>query len=83
MGDSAGAGLWWPHVTFDPALFVWGQGAPHWWVLLIAGPLMPVAYWLGRQSGCRLPGIGALDWQQTGEAIYGAILGTGIVLAVS
>ena len=67
----------------DPAVFVWGQGAPHWWVLLLIGPLMPLAYWLGRQSGCRLPGIGAIDWQQTGEAIYGAILGIGIVLAVS
>lgn len=75
--------LWWPHVTVDPILIVWGQGAGRWWVLLIVGPLMPVAYWAGRQSGCRLPGIGQLDWQQTGEAIYGAILGVGIVLAVS
>jgi len=75
--------LWWPHVTIDPTLIVWGQGAPQWWVLLLVGPLMPLAYWLGRQSGSKLWGAGAIDWCQTGEAIYGAMLGVGVILTVS
>lgn len=65
-----------------PAAVLWWGGEPGWWALLVAGPTMPVCYWLGRQSGSKLWGAGALDWCQTGEAIYGAVLGAGILLAV-
>ena len=75
--------LWWPHVTLDPAVQVWEQGANHPWVLLLIGPTMPLCYWLGRQSGCRLPGLGRGNFCETGEAIYGAALGIGVLAAVA
>lgn len=74
-----GRGALW--VVLPVLVLLWG-GAPRWVALPIAGVSMPLCYWLGQRSGIKGWGIGDKDWCETAEAIYGAVLGIGILLAV-
>lgn len=69
--------------TILPAMVLLAGGFTAAPVLFAVGILMPFAYWLGKQSGIKAWGVGKLDWQQTGEAFYGAMLGLGVLLAVT
>lgn len=69
--DLFGSGLW--NVAV-PVAALWCFDAPHWYVLLIAGALKPVAYFIGNRVPCSVPHFDT--GPELSEMFYGAVLGT-------